>query len=328
MPVGQRPSKYYQEFFEQLPSMTGKTVVVTGASKGLGYVTALSLAKKGASVISLNRKSAVAEEAQTEFARVASGSAPQFVECDLLDFSSVREAARKLREIAVDGIDVLVLNAGIMLQPDESSKDGYDITISTNVLSHFLLTKELMPELEKAASLRGDARVVSMSSGSGFGPPAFDPSLFEKRGSNLGRQVQAYLGGQADSYGRYHQSKLANYLITSALHEKLTARGSKVKALACHPGVCATDMFVHVVSLNSPGQPVDLTGVPSVEDGALGQLKCICDASVESGELFGPPMGGGFPEKVELGPPLILLDDESKAKLWEACERAVGVFEL
>jgi len=249
------------------------------------------------------------------------------VECDLLDFASVRDAATRVREIAADGIDVLVLNAGIMLQPDESSKDGYDITISTNVLSHFLLMKELMPELEKASSLRGEARVVSMSSISGFGAPAFDPSLFEKRES------EAYLGTQADSYGRYHQSKLANFLITSALHEKLRARNSRVKALACHPGVCATDMFVHVRSLANSSQPLDTKVVPSVEDGSLGQLKCVCDPLVESGEAFGPPMEGGwaeggFPVKVPLGPPLILMDAESQAKLWEACERAVGVFDV
>mmetsp|Transcript_102264 Transcript_102264/g.288926 ORF Transcript_102264/g.288926 Transcript_102264/m.288926 type:complete len:369 (-) Transcript_102264:50-1156(-) len=317
-PRGQRPSEHYARYLEQLPSMLGKKVVVTGASRGLGYVTALSLAKKGASLFLLNRRSARAEEAQSEIAEAASGPAPQLVDCDLLDFESVRGAASTVREGSADGVDVLCCNAGIMLQPDEASRDGYDITISTNVLSHFLLTKELMPELNKAASLHGEARIISHSSLSGFGPPAFDPTFFAQRGGDL--------GGQGASYERYHQSKLANLLFISALHDKLQTLQSSVKALACTPGVCASDMFVHVMSVMRPGRSADLSTVPSVEDGSLPQLKCICDRSVQSGELYTPPRGGGDPVKVALAPPSVLVDNESKAKLWHACERAVGAF--
>ena len=201
------------------------------------------------------------------------------VPCDLLDFSSVRAAAATVRECAPGGLDVLCLNAGIMMQPDDASKDGYDITISTNVLSHFLLTRELMPSLELAALRRDEARIVCMSSGSGFGPPAFNSMFYERAGGSL--------GGQRASYERYHQSKLANLLFAASLHEKLTARGSGVKALACTPGVCGTDMFVHVQRLSRPDAPADLSRVPSAEDGACAQLLCACDPSLGSGELWG-----------------------------------------
>ncbi|KAK3252782.1 hypothetical protein CYMTET_37940 [Cymbomonas tetramitiformis] len=317
----QRPSEYFPKFFEELPSMAGKNIVVTGASRGLGFVTALSLAKKGASLFLLNRRSTRAEESLAVIAEACSGPPPQLIECDLLDFASVRAAAGRLAaEGSVDGIDVLCCNAGVMLQPDQPSKDGYDITISANVLSHFLLTRELMPQLEKAATSRKEARIVNMSSGSGFGPPAFNPRFYTKDGGNL--------GGQKASYERYHQSKLANLLLTSALADKLRIRKSRVKALACTPGVCGTDMFAHVVSLSKPGEPVDLSVVPSVEDGSLAQLKCICEPSLESGQLFGPPGMGGLPVKIPLEPPTVLVDTQAKVKLWEACERAVGAFEL
>eukprot|EP00286_Rhodomonas_abbreviata_P017673 CAMPEP_0181319336 /NCGR_PEP_ID=MMETSP1101-20121128/17512_1 /TAXON_ID=46948 /ORGANISM="Rhodomonas abbreviata, Strain Caron Lab Isolate" /LENGTH=322 /DNA_ID=CAMNT_0023426919 /DNA_START=195 /DNA_END=1163 /DNA_ORIENTATION=- len=316
-----RPSVHYPQYVEKLPPMTGKTVVVTGSSRGLGYVTALALAKKGASLFLLNRRSTRAEEAQAKIAAECSGPPPQHVDCDLQDFGSVLEAAAKLRQDADDGIDVLCCNAGIMLQPDQASKDGYDITISTNVLSHFLLTRELMPELEKAASLRGEARIVSMSSLSGFGGAALDPKFFSRNGGNL--------GGQQASYERYHQSKLANLLFTCALEDKLKAQGSPVKAVACHPGVCATDMFVHAQSLFNPGRPADLSIVPSAEDGSVGQLKCICDPTVESGELYGPiARGETEPSKLAMVPPNVNVDDASKAKLWAACEEAVGAFNL
>ena len=97
-----RPSELYQPFFEQLPSMTGKTVVVTGASRGLGYVTALSVARKGAAVILVGRKSAKADAALAEISEASAGPSPQLVECDLLDFGSVRAAAASLREQAAE----------------------------------------------------------------------------------------------------------------------------------------------------------------------------------------------------------------------------------
>jgi len=309
----------YPSFFERLPSMVGKTVVVTGASRGLGFVTALSLAKKGARVVLLSRKTAQAEKSLEEIAAAAVGPPPVAVDIDLLDFGSVRKAAAAIREIvAASGLDVLCLNAGVMLQPDTASCDGYDTTISTNVLSHFLLTRELMPELEKASAQRGEARVVSMSSGSGFGPPAFDARFYAREGGRL--------GGQQASYERYHQSKLANLLFTSALHEKLTARDSCIKALACTPGVCGTDMYVHVQQLSRPGMPVDLSRVASVEDGACAQLLCICDPTVRSGQLWSPRGMGGPPSEIALAPPTVLVDKESKEALWRCCEEAVGPF--
>eukprot|EP00966_Prymnesium_polylepis_P292330 6751284-Prymnesium_polylepis.1 len=318
-PSQQRPSAVYPSFFESLPSMTGKTVAVTGASRGLGYVTALALAKKGAAVIMLNRLSPRAEAARAEIAAAATGPAPAVVECDLLQFASVEAAAALVRsECAENGLDVLCCNAGVMLQPDQASVDGYDVTASTNVLSHFLLTRELLPTLERAAAARGEARVVCMSSGSGFGPPAFDARYYAREGGQL--------GGREASYERYHQSKLANLLFVATLHDRLAARRSAVRALACTPGVCATEMFVHVQQLSRPGQPVDLSRVPSVEDGACAQLMCICDPKAASGQLWGPRGMGGPPEQVALTPPTVLVDENSKAQLWRSCEQAVGAF--
>ena len=298
--------------------MGGKTVAVTGASRGLGYVAAVALAQKGATVFMLNRASPRAEASLREVAAAASGEAPSLVECDLLDFASVSRAASRLREgLGGRGLDVLCLNAGIMLQPDAASADGYDVTAATNVLSHFLLARELLPDLVAAArGGAGDARVVSMSSGSGFGEPAFDARFLSRAGGRL--------GGARASYERYHQSKLANLLFTAALHDRLAAGGSRldgVKALACTPGVCGTDMFVHVSGSD------DLSRVPSVEDGALAMLKCACDPTLRSGQCFGPTGGlGGPPGEFDNAPPRVLVDASAKDALWAACEAAVGPF--
>ena len=312
----QRSSAHYAAVVDGLPSMAGRTFAVTGASRGLGFVTARALASKGAAVLMLNRNSKRAEAARAEVE--AAGSSCELIECDLLDFGSVRAAAAAVRaHVADGGLDGLACNAGIMIAPDEASHDGYDITASTNVLSHFLLAKELIVSLERAAAVRGDARVVSMSSGSGFGGPAFDARYLSRSGGRL--------GGRRASYERYHQSKLSNLLFAASLAERLAARRSAVKSLACTPGVCATDMFVQVAS--RPGRPADTLSVPSVEDGACAQLKCLCDPTVRSGELWGPPGMGGPPARVALAPPTVLVDDAAKRALWEACEAAVGAIE-
>ena len=97
-----RPSELYPAYFDSLPSMAGKTVVVTGASRGLGYVTALSVARKGATVFLVGRSSARADAALDAIRSASTGPAPQLVECDLLNFGSVRKAAAALRECAGD----------------------------------------------------------------------------------------------------------------------------------------------------------------------------------------------------------------------------------
>lgn len=324
----ERKSELYPAFVKELPSLAGKTVAITGASRGLGYVTALACAQKGAGVLMLGRKSEAADKAFVALQEAAAFSslgdkcpAPVFVECDHLDFASVREAANNIQKITEEsGLDVLCCNAGIMLQEDLASKDGYDITISTNVLAHFLITKELMPTLEKAEQLRGEARIVSMSSGSGFGPPAFNPVYFTRRGGNL--------GGERASYDRYHQSKLSNLIFTAALDDRLRANDSNIKAVACTPGVCGADMFVHATKVMS-GRPAPRSNVPSTEDGSLAQLKCIFDSDIKSGDLWGPSRGmGGLPAKADLSPPTVLINEEVKAELWKLCEDAVGEFTL
>ncbi|KAJ1463144.1 hypothetical protein M885DRAFT_504719 [Pelagophyceae sp. CCMP2097] len=302
-----RASVFYDTFIADLPSMAGKTVAVTGASRGLGFVTAVALARLGARVCVLNRPSARGAAALAAIAAAATGEAPFAIDCDLLDFASVRNAAAQLLE-RTDGLDALCLNAGIMMAPAAASADGYDVTASSNVLSHVLLTRELLPALLKAAK-RGEARIVSMSSGSGFGGPEFDAAFFARRGSDVG-------GG----YPAYHQSKLANLIFTAALHDRL--RGTGVKALACTPGVCGTDMFLGVA-----GPGADLARVQSPEDGALAQMLCLC-GTVESGQLFGPIGGGGLPIELPLQRPNVLVDEDAKARLWQACEAAIGPFDI
>merc|ERR1712127_962893 len=128
------------------------------------------------------------------------------------------------------------------------------------------------------------------------------------------------------SYQRYHQSKLANLAFCSALHDRLHDNSSKVKSVACHPGICGTDMYVHATKVMT-GRAGPRDRVPSPEDGSLAQLKCIFDPAIKSGELWGPSREGGL-GKTEIGYPQVFVDADTKAAVWRVCEDAVGKFEV
>ena len=128
-----------------------------------------------------------------------------------------------------EGIDVLCCNAGIMAIHDEATKDGYDVQMQVNHLSHFLLAKELMPLLEKAAAKRHRARIITHSSSARFSPANMSGKLaakyFGKNGGDLGGD------GGWGRWMRYHQTKLANAVFAAELDRRLRAHQGRHLAL-------------------------------------------------------------------------------------------------
>jgi NAD(P)-dependent dehydrogenase (short-subunit alcohol dehydrogenase family) len=166
----------------------------------------------------------------------------------LQSYASVREAACQVESIVAEfgGLDALINNAGVMAVPDQRTLDGHDVQMQTNHLSHFLLTKLLLPSLQSAAAVRGEARVVQHSSGArgrnmAKGNGELDAAFFTVSESGT-------LGGDGvpACFNRYHQTKLANSVFAMALHDKFTWAGSKVKSLCAEPGVSATDLAANM----------------------------------------------------------------------------------
>jgi NAD(P)-dependent dehydrogenase (short-subunit alcohol dehydrogenase family) len=197
-----------------LPSFAGRTVIVTGANSGLGEVTARELARVGAKVVLAVRNTAKGDAA-------ASGMTGEVEvrQLDLQDLASVRAFAA-----GVDGVDVLVNNAGIMAVPYAQTVDGFESQIGTNHLGHFALTNLLLPKVTD--------RVVTVSSMMHLLGKISLKDLNWKS-----RPYSAWLG--------YGQSKLANLLFTKELQRRLDAAGSTVKSLAAHPGYSATNLQSH-----------------------------------------------------------------------------------
>jgi len=319
--------KWFPKFFDTLPRVDGKVFVITGTTSGTGFVAAWSVAKLGGEVLLLNRASQRVKDAMSKLKIMVPDGKFVDVVCDLQDLESVRKAAAEIKS-KYKKIYCLSLNAGIMATPDKATKDGYDIQMQTNHLSHFLLAAELYPLLEAEAKETGDARIVTHSSLGRLHTPnsCLEEKYFGKNGGNLGGDSIKMMGGAC--FHRYFQTKLANSVFTYGLHEKLKAKNSKVKSLSAHPGAsntnlgegmtfgCFTDCILAIL------MPFF---AQSSEDGTMGLLKSMVAADAESGVLYGPKNGG--PNGPAVANPIMPYENDPKAieMLWKASEEATGV---
>jgi NAD(P)-dependent dehydrogenase (short-subunit alcohol dehydrogenase family) len=202
----------------ELGDLTGRTVVITGANSGIGEAAAAALARAGAQVIL-----AVRDTTRGAIAANGMSGATEVRELDLADLGSVRRFVAALDT----KVDVLINNAGVMNVPQGRTADGFETHIGVNHLGHFALTNLMLPQLTD--------RVVTVAS----------------LAHNLGHLDPDDLNYERRRYVRflvYAQSKLANLLFTGELQRRLTAAGSPVRALACHPGYSRTSLGTHAQS--------------------------------------------------------------------------------
>ena len=302
--------------------MTNKIAVITGTTSGTGYVCAKEISNSGGNVVFLNRESERLEASIKRFKQEVPKGKFVSISCDLQDFDSVRTAADEIKS-QYDVIDVLCNNAAVMALEDMATKDGYDIQMQTNCLSHFLLTKELFPLLKKSKA----ARVVNHTSNARLGGP-LEIKYFGKNGGNLGGDgtKEENFSFSGPRWERYHQTKLANCAFTYGLKQNLEQNNIiNVKCLLAHPGLAWTSLAT--TSAKTGGMDINseiMAQAQSAEDGALGIIRACMDKKAESGNFYGPADWKGFPD---LLPPEDLLTDPKNIRInWEGCEAAVGEF--
>lgn len=213
-----------------MPDLTGKVILVTGANSGIGFEAAREFARKGAQTILACRNMDKARTALAELQKELPQAKAEIMELDLASLKSVRQFAERFKA-KYDQLDVLVNNAGIMMVPYGTTEDGFERQLGTNHLGHFALTGLLFDLLLNTPG----ARVVNVSSGAHrFGEMDFDNLMFENQ--------DAYTPMKA--YGR---SKLANLLFTYELQRRFEALGAKTMATAAHPGISETNLANHMV---------------------------------------------------------------------------------
>lgn len=275
-----------------LPDLTGRTVVVTGATSGIGLATARALGGAGARVVLAVRNPA-------KGADVASSVPGDTVvrPLDLSDLASIRRFADEWE----GPIDVLVNNAGTSVPTLQRTRDGFELQLGTNHLGPFALTNLLLPRIT--------GRVVSLSS----------------QAERMGKLHLDDLNGDRTPYREsraYAASKLAVLLFTTELQRRLTAAGSPVTAAAAHPGLVATGMTAQTTG---PSRAVVRLLAQSPEDGALPVL-LAATGDVPGDSFTGPEhlvhMRGGAQL---IGRSKQAADPVLAARLWDASERMTGV---
>lgn len=304
--------------------MKNKVVAITGTTSGTGFVCARELAKSGASVILLNRKSERSHNALQELKKSAPNASFDNVDCDLQNLASVQEAVNTIKK-KYSVIDVLINNAGVMALKDQATVDGYDVQMQTNAISHFLITKELFPLLKESK----EARIVNHSSMARLGGN-LKMEYFEKNGGNLGGdEADDDSGFRGARWERYHQTKLANAVFTYGLKSKLNDAGiNHITPLLAHPGLSRTNL--QITTAKDGGMEADsefMNQAQSAEDGASGIIRAAMDPEAKPGNFYGPIAGWtGYPDIIE---PEDLLTDELNIDIyWKGCEKAVGKFEF
>ena len=290
--------------FDKIPDQHGRRAIVTGANTGIGYETALALARKGAHVILACRNPTKGEDALARMRADAPEATIELELIDLADLESVEAFAARVRE-ASEALDLLILNAGVMVPPASTTKQGFELQFGVNHLGHFALTGHLLPQLDATEG----ARVVVVSSTAAHGGTMrFDDLQFERRG------YKAWLA--------YGQSKLANQLFTLELQRRLEAAGSGTLVTAAHPGWTATDL--------QRTAPLAATVGPLFAmqpwQGALPTLRAATDPAAAAADYFGPDglfQLSGYPKKISFVKKAHRADDASR--LWEVSEELTGV---
>jgi retinol dehydrogenase-14 len=278
--------------------MTGKTVLVTGASRGIGKAAAVGLAKLGATVGIVARDATRGATAADDIAAISGNRSLQLFLADLSVQAEVRRLANEVRE-RFDRLDVLINNAGAINMTRTVTVDGIETTFAVNHLAYFLLTTLLLPLLEAS----GPSRIVNVSSAAAKGAAIdFDDLQGERR----------YGGWRA-----YGQSKLANILFTEELARRL--QGTGVTANCLHPGVIKSGFGKNDRGLTRLGLTLAGPFLDSPEKGAETMIYLASSSEVEG------VTGKYFYRCRETQAPPASHDRLLATSLWEVSEKLTGV---
>ncbi len=299
-----------------LPDLTDHVVLVTGGNSGLGLESVRSLAAAGAQVVLTARSQAKADAAVQDVQRTVPGARLEALLLDLADLASVRNAADAFAA-RYDRLDVLLANAGVMMTPQQTTVDGFELQLGTNHLGHFALIGQLLPLVLATPA----SRVVTVSSGVHHsGEIVLDDLMFERR--------------RYSPETAYAQSKLANLSFALELQRRLEMVDTETISVAAHPGYSATNL-----QRTGPDQQEGLRGAvvkvamrvgdlvaQSAAAGARPQVAAAAAPGVTGGTYLGPSglgeMRGRGVTRARINPKA--RDTATAVGLWEASQELTG----
>ncbi|MBX5482967.1 MAG: SDR family oxidoreductase [Myxococcaceae bacterium] len=275
----------------------GKIALVTGATSGIGKVTAKELARRGATVVLTTRDRARGEQTAAEIRAAAPKARVELLEGDLSLMREVRRMATELQQ-RFDRLELLINNAGAIFEDREVTAEGIERTLATNHLSYFLLTQELLPLMKKSAP----ARIVNVASDAHKRARIDFDDLQRERG---------YF-----HFSVYGQSKLANILFTRELARRL--EGTNVTANCLHPGVVATGFGMNRPGLLKLAMAIARPFMISPEKGAETTIYLATAPELEG------QSGGYYARKKKIAPSKAAQSDETAKRLWDVTETLIA----
>ena len=297
---------------EDMKSLEGKTILITGSTSGTGFQATRTLLSKGAEVVMLNRNDSKSKATmaalRSEFGQEVRA---RYITTDLARLESVKEAAQQILD-SVKSIDALICNAAVAQIPKRTlTEDGFETQMGTNHFGHFLLCGLLYPRLKDSKG-----RIVVVS------------SLGYKLGMKTINFPDLNWEKKYNSNTAYSQSKLAQMMFAFELQERLKHNGDDVGVYVCHPGSARTSLIK-----TSGGLPLRIIWkimtlfpiVQSAEKGSYSQVMCATEDGLEQRALYGPtgrmdwvgPVGKGSLEPHAH-------EKETMSRLWAVSENATG----
>ncbi len=292
---------------EHVPSQDGKVAIVTGANSGIGYETALGLAKKDVEVILACRNLQKAEEARFKIVNEYTNARIKCITIDVSSLREVREFANQFQK-QYGKLDLLINNAGIMMSPYKVTEDGFENQFATNFIGHFALTGLLLPLLAGAPG----SRVVTVSS-------------LSYKWAQI--QFDDFHAGKGYSRRKaYGQSKRACLVFAYELNRRLSAAGYNTLSVAAHPGLSKTNLDQYFPAFI---RPLGSLFLQPAKKGALPILYAAFEKDIKGGEFIGPDgfrEMRGYPTRVDS-------DEYSREKnvaeyLWKASEEMTSIYYL
>jgi NAD(P)-dependent dehydrogenase (short-subunit alcohol dehydrogenase family) len=295
-----------------IPSQDGKTAIITGATGGLGFETALALAGAGATVVLTGRNDAKGQNAIQRIRGQFPNAKISYQTLDLASLASIADFAARFAAAHVS-LDLLINNAGVMALPKrQTTADGFEMQFGTNYLGHYALTARLLPQLRRGHQ----PRVVNLS------------SLAHRSGAIDFNDLQG-----AKSYNRfkaYSQSKLAMLMFALELQRRSDAAGWGLLSNAAHPGYALTDLMANGLGTRSLigqfGKILQPFASHSAAAGALPTLFAATSPEAQPGGYYGPNWFyelKGPPAPAKIMPRA--KDVAVAARLWDVSAALTGV---
>ena len=279
--------------------MKNKIVLITGASSGIGWETALALARQEAEVLVICRNSEQGKAVVTQLRQQTGNLSTDFLVADLADLQTVSNAAEDFKS-RYNRLDVLINNAGVLYMNRSETANGHESHFGINYLSHFLLTRLLLPELENSA----EARVINVSS------DAHAWSKLDLNNLELKRHFKPLTA--------YAWSKLEQVYFTYELARRL--KGSTVSANALHPGFVSTGIARTNFLTNAVFQVLAKPFILTPEQGAATTIFLASDPKLAG-------ISGKFFEKSKpVNSSSASYDTETARKLWELSEEMLAAW--